>query len=580
MTELEQEVEEVRRDFRRAERRVEAMKEIGRALGSSLHLDDLLDELVKRTTDLLEADRSTLFLLDPETEQLWSKVLEGQEHREIRMPVGAGIAGWVASTGKPLLIPDAYEDDRFNHDFDKRSGYRTRDILTWPVRRPQEGSTLGVIQVLNKREGRFNGDDERLIEAIASEIGVALEVSALYREAVERTEALERARGELALLFETERAISQSSDLAAMLGTILDTAVVTMGARSGALHVLAEGGMRLETLAARGVGAASVLKAGADLSQGVPGAVVKTNEPVCFNGIEGMKRGRIKIRSILAVPIRNRYEGVIGALELLNTKKRTDSFGDEDVRTLTLVAAQAGRAIVAERRRRERAQQDRLSAIGQMLSGVIHDFRTPMTLISGYTQIMAGVEDASSRTKYAELVDRQISLLTSMTKELLAFARGERSLLIRKVQMPRFMEEMKDYLTAELDGSGVELAVQVEYRGPARFDESKLRRVFHNIARNAREALPDGGHFWVSVAQEGEELVFQFEDDGPGIPEDLEHRLFEPFASSGKVGGTGLGLTMVKQILEEHGGRIEHQRPSRGGTRFVLQLPLDPKTES
>lgn len=566
-------VETLEAELRRAESQVEAMKRIGRALGASTEIDALLPEIMTCTTELLDVDRSTLFLVDPSGEELWSKVLEGGDLKEIRMKVGAGIAGWVAKTGEPLLIPDAYADERFNPAFDKASGYRTRDILTWPVKRPAHGALIGVIQVLNKRHGRFQSADELLLEAIASELGVGLEVWTLYREAVERTAALEKARSELELLFETERALSFSDNLAEMLGTILETALTTMGASSGAVHLLDDRGVRLETLAARGAGSDAIMEEGVRIGLGVVGAAVKTNEPICVNGVEGMVRGTEKVRSVLAVPIRNRYDGVLGALELMNAPEQA-GFTDSDVKTLGIVATQAGRAIAAQRRRLERAQEERLSAIGRMLSGVLHDFRTPMTLISGYTQVMADAEGSDERSRYAELVERQIALLTGMTKELLAFARGERSIYLRKVQMHVFMDEMREHLGRELDGTGVALEVRVNYRGPAWFDEIKLRRVFHNLVRNAREAMPEGGHFWVSVDATDESLRLAFEDDGPGIPDELEHSLFEPFATAGKVGGTGLGLAMARQIAEEHGGSIEVESREGGGARFVVMLPL------
>lgn len=575
--ELEVEIGDLARELERSERRVEAMKEIGRALGSSLELDSLLDEIVRLTTGLLDADRSTLFLLDGASGELWSKVLEGREHREIRLTVGAGIAGWVARSGKPLLIRDAYADARFNPDFDRRSGYRTRDILALPVKQPHRGGVIGVIQVLNKREGRFGAADERLLEAIASAIGVALEVSSLYGVALERSEALERARGELALLYETERAISSASGLAEVLEAILETAMTTLRARSGAIHVLDESGQRLETITARGPGARSLSATGGRLDEGFAGAVISTEDAIIENDLEGVKRGRTRVRSVVAVPIRSRHSGILGVLELLNADRDKARFDDGDVRTLTVVASQAGRAIMGERQRRERAQQERLSAIGQMLAGILHDFRTPMTLISGYTQVMAGIDLPSERARYADLVDRQIALLTSMTRDLLAFARGERSLLLRKVFLPKFMDEMREYLHRELEGSGVELALKVSYRGAARFDETKLRRVFHNIARNAREAMSGGGHFWVEVAAQDEALSFVFEDDGPGVPKEVEHRLFEPFATAGKVGGTGLGLAMVRQIADEHGGWVTASRRRGGGTRFELSIPLEPR---
>jgi signal transduction histidine kinase len=138
----------------------------------------------------------------------------------------------------------------------------------------------------------------------------------------------------------------------------------------------------------------------------------------------------------------------------------------------------------------------------------------------------------------------------------------------------RFMEEMKEYLEKEFEGSGVMLRTDVKYRGAARFDETKMRRVFHNIARNAREAMPGGGRFTITVSVHDGELVFDFQDTGSGIPKELEGRIFEPFSTSGKVGGTGLGLAMVKQIADEHHGHVSYASDAKRGTRFTFGIPL------
>lgn len=570
--ELEEELRDLREELVRSERRVEAMKAIGRALGSNLRLDPLLQEIVRRTTELLDADRTTLFLVDEAQQELWSSVLEGEELHEIRMPLGVGIAGWVARHRKPVHIKDAYNDRRFNPEFDRRSGYQTRCMLAWPVLRPG-GQSIGVVQALNKRVGAFTADDERLLEAIASEIGVALEVSRLYREALERSEALERARGELLLLFETERAISEAYDLRAMLGAILETALTVLDARTGAIHLLDERGRRLEVIASAGAGARALGAGGMQVGEGVVGNVLKSSQPVTLNGIAGLRRGRLTVTSIAAVPIQTKEAGTIGVFELLN--KKAGSFTGEDVRALAVVAAQAGRAIAAERRRKERERSERLTTLGQMLSGIMHDLRTPMTLISGYSQMMVGAERRPEREAYAHLVQKQVEGLAAMTRDLLAFARGERSVLIRKVYVHRFMAEMEEYLEKDFEGTGVILEIEVAYRGAVRFDETKMRRVFHNIARNAREAMPGGGRFRISVRKDATHLIIDFADTGSGIPAELEGRLFEPFSSAGKVGGTGLGLAMVKQIAEEHRGTVGYETEPRRGTRFTFRLPLD-----
>src|SRR5208282_5499571 len=106
-------------------------------------------------------------------------------------------------------------------------------------------------------------------------------------------------------------------------------------------------------------------------------------------------------------------------------------------------------------------------------------------------------------------------------------------------------------------GTGVELVVQLEDRGTARFDESKMTRVIHNLARNAVEAMgPKGGTLTLRVARDNGDLVVSVRDTGKGIPKDIEDKLFQSFVTSGKRGGTGLGLAIVKKIVDEHAGAI------------------------
>src|ERR671928_894496 len=100
----------------------------------------------------MQADRSTIFLIDEKRGECWSRVAQGAEINEIRFPVGVGIAGHVAATGETLNIPDAYDDPRFNQEVDRRTGYRTRSILCMPVIN-KTGRCIGVTQVLNKFDG-------------------------------------------------------------------------------------------------------------------------------------------------------------------------------------------------------------------------------------------------------------------------------------------------------------------------------------------------------------------------------------------------------------------------------------------
>ncbi len=154
---------------------------ITEAISTELHLDTLLGRIVAAATQLLDAERSTLFVYDPSKDELWSRVAEGTEQRQIRIPANAGIAGAVFMSGDVLNIPDAYADRRFNREIDRRSGFRTRNLLNAPVS-DRTGEHLGVVQVLNKRGGQFSQVDIRRLKAFSAGIAVALENARLFSD--------------------------------------------------------------------------------------------------------------------------------------------------------------------------------------------------------------------------------------------------------------------------------------------------------------------------------------------------------------------------------------------------------------
>ena len=163
-------------------RREEAqLLEVTSAIASELQLDTLLVKVIAATTEMLEADRSTLFMYDPATDELWSKVAEGLTVKEIRFPAVAGLAGACFSAGEVINIPDAYADSRFNQEVDKKTGYRTNSVLCMPVAN-KEGRKLAIIQVLNKRGGPFKAVDERRLKAFTAQVAIALENAQLFED--------------------------------------------------------------------------------------------------------------------------------------------------------------------------------------------------------------------------------------------------------------------------------------------------------------------------------------------------------------------------------------------------------------
>ncbi len=165
--------------YQEEHQRLSTLLNITRNISKELELDSLLTTIMDEVKKALQADRCTVFIIDKGKNELWSKVAHGEE--EIRFPVYLGIAGHVATTGDVLNIPDAYSDSRFNPEIDKQTGYRTLNMLTFPMRNKLK-EIIGVFQVLNKYEGDFTKEDENLLDVISSIAATQIENALLYEE--------------------------------------------------------------------------------------------------------------------------------------------------------------------------------------------------------------------------------------------------------------------------------------------------------------------------------------------------------------------------------------------------------------
>lgn len=158
-----------------------ALLQVGRTIAIETNIDSLLTIIAQQIQQALQADRCTVFLLDDENNELWSKVALGLEMQEIRFSANKGLAGHVAMSGETINIKNAYESEYFNKDIDLQTGYKTRNILCMPIRNLSH-QIVGVFQVLNKFNGDFTQKDEDLLIAIGSSAGIALENANLFNK--------------------------------------------------------------------------------------------------------------------------------------------------------------------------------------------------------------------------------------------------------------------------------------------------------------------------------------------------------------------------------------------------------------
>lgn len=588
----EQRVRELTLALQREERVSKLLREVGIALGSTLDLDALLELILEKLTLLLEADRSVLYLLDEQKGELVSRLVVGEKVRSIRMKVGHGLAGSVALTGRPVRVRDAYKDRRFERDWDLLTGYRTTSMLAAPLKN-HLGRTIGVIQVLNKKHGEeFTDEDEAILSALSMQAAVAIDNSRLFLSLIQKnkqlsdtTDQLERRVRDLSLLFELERATARATSTEGLVLATLDNVAPACEARAGAVVLAAEESGDLVAYLQDREASAELTRAPMKSGEGLLGHVIASAAPLSLSdaaknprfsqGIEG--KLPFEIQSLVAVPL-DGEDGPIGALALFNPKSGR-AFGEEDLAILRLVAANVSTAVRLFDASAARERGERLTAIGRLLSHVIHDFKTPMTVISGSVQLMAETDDRAKRQEYTEEILRQFDTLSAMQREVLEFARGESTIFVRKVFLRQFFAELARQLQLEIDGKPIELTMDVDSKLMGRFDEGRMARAIHNLARNAIEAMGErGGRLTIRARTQDNLLVISVTDTGPGIPKELEGRLFQSFVTANKQGGTGLGLAIVKKIAEEHGGSVD-VHSSQAGATFEIRLPAKPFPE-
>jgi sigma-B regulation protein RsbU (phosphoserine phosphatase) len=179
-------------------RELSAMLTVGQIMAASTDLGDLLELIINELVEAIDAERGTLYLIDEDKGELFSRVLleDTGSLKEIRLKVGEGIAGQVAATGEVLNIQHAYDDPRFMRSFDQLTGYRSRTILAAPMHNLQQ-KIIGVVQLLNKKGGPFTPRDERLLTAMAAQAAISIENSRLYAQEMQQrliNQELETAR--------------------------------------------------------------------------------------------------------------------------------------------------------------------------------------------------------------------------------------------------------------------------------------------------------------------------------------------------------------------------------------------------
>lgn len=221
-------------------------------------------------------------------------------------------------------------------------------------------------------------------------------------------------------------------------------------------------------------------------------------------------------------------------------------------------------------------QQDRITIIGKMTSGVIHDVKNALAGIRTCAEVLEYPDlDPTARQEFFQLIKQEIERVEHMTQELLDYCHGKQcALQLQTYSVQRFIQEFLPLIQYDFTQRNIVIHTDLQYTGLFQIDIEKMKRVFLNIACNARDAMPEGGVFTITTQCVNDRIQITFTDTGCGMSPELQAHFLEPLVTEGKPHGTGLGMAIVKDILEAHQAHIAVKSESGKGTKIDLLFPF------
>jgi signal transduction histidine kinase len=579
----------------------EVLKIISR---STFDLQPVLATLIENATRLCSADKGFIFELDGEVFQLAVAYnvppeLQGFfEHNPIR-PGRGTVVGRVALERQAVQIPDVMADPEYalkDTEVQTQGGLRT--ILGVPMLR--ENTLIGVIVIRRTEVQPFTDKQIELVTTFADQAVIAIENVRLFQELQERTRDLARSVQELKALGEVSQAVSSTLDLQTVLTTIVNRAVQLSGANGGVIYEYDESTQMFHLRATHGVSEEimQVLRgARIRLGEGAMGKAAATRTPVQVPDMldeGGTVLARVRptlaqagYHSMLAVPLLLE-EQTFGGLVVY--RPEPGNFSPEAVHLLQTFATQSTLAIQNARLFREIEEKGQQLEIAskhksQFLANMSHELRTPLNAILGYTELILDEiygEVPEPLRDVLERVQQSGRHLLDLINDVLDISKmeaGQLTLSLTEYSMAEVVYTVSTAVESLATEKGLALKVDLAPDLPrGKGDERRLAQVLLNLVGNAVK-FTEAGEVRMQVTVTDGRFTVAVADTGTGIAEADQQTIFEEFqqadsSSTRLKGGTGLGLTIVKRIVEMHGGRVWVESRLGKGSTFWFTLPV------
>ncbi|HEY75705.1 MAG TPA: GAF domain-containing protein [Thermoflexia bacterium] len=578
-------------EARRRAEEMAALNAIAARLSQTLDLEEVLNTAIDEVVRALVVEAAAVSLLDEQKGELMIRAQRGlrNSYVGVRIPIDRGLSGHVVRTGEPLITGEVRDDPRLAVPAFSEEGIQAMALIPMRVR----GRVVGVLSAMSHAPHEFTSREIAFLEAIASQVGMAVENARLFEAERSQRRMAETLRGVAAVL-------ASSLQLGQVLQWLLEylkelvpydraTVMLLEGER---LRVAATSGYTHLPDGREAVGHTVDLAEDPLLSR-----LIQGKEPVLVKDTATDPRWEYPqpmwiTQSWIGIPLIVRGT-VTGVLSL--AREHSAGFTDEEMALAVDIASHAAVAIenarlyrkIQEHAARLKEAYDQLKEADRLkdeiVQNVSHELRTPLAFIKGYVELMKSGELGPltpEQERSLEVVARRTDHLTRLVNDFVTLqVVSWETLNLQLVDMGQLARTAVEDCRSTAGQKGIEVRGEIPSDlPPVLVDPDRIGQVLDNLLTNAIKFSPQGGTITVRVREMEEWLRVEVSDTGIGIPADKLSRVFERFyqvdgTSRRRFGGVGLGLAIVKQIVEAHGGEVGVESTVGKGSTFYFTLP-------
>jgi len=536
---------------------------------------ELLSHILKAAVEITSASSGSLMLLNPNTGALdiEATVGLGVQARKLKLRVGEGVTGWVASTGKPYRVDDVQEERRYVPVHPN-----IRSELAVPLY--YQDQVIGILNVDSKERAAFDGEMEKRL------LGLAASASEWIVHAW-RLHQLQDRSAQLETLVDIAQTVISQEDLDSTLAQLASQARRMMEAKLSSLMLLSDDGEKLILKAWDGASRAYIKKPNLPVNESLVGVVVRRNKPLTVLNVQEHQQfqhtelaRREGLVSLLSVPLsfQNKPMGVLSVYT-----HELHRFSNEEIRLLSALAGMSSVAIAKTRLlehilkvEENLRATERLSSLGWLAAEVAHEIRNPLTVMQMlFHSLVSNQELDPTAKRDSDLIETKMRQMNRILDQVLTFARNSEPVM-EEVDARGILEDILLLVRHKMAESKIEVNIKLP---PAplllQADRTQIEQALLNLILNASQAMPNGGTLTVAGKQKGDTIVILVRDTGQGMSAKMQEDLFQPFISN-RRGGTGLGMVLVDKAIRNHKGEIKIKSRKGHGTAFELFLPVKP----